>query len=798
VVDEPTRRSASKKPAAKKPAAKEAAAKPTSAAKKPPARGKLAVPPSIVELLSDETVLVTGVTGFLGQAVFERLLLDFPRTRIVLLVRAQLGSTGRQRVESLLPRPIFDRVREREGGHDGLLRLLDERVQVVEGDIAQEGLELPGGIDVVVHCAATVSFDPPIDEAFQTNVLGALRFYGSVLASGSRPHLVHVSTAYVAGSRKGVIPEATLDHRVDWRTEADLALRARRDVEAASRRPEILESFLAKAKKEHSRAGPQTVAEDAEDRRKDWVTKRLVNHGRSRARTLGWPDVYTFTKAMGERAVEELAAEHSVALSIVRPSIIESSYEHPYPGWIEGFKMADPIILAYGRGAIPEFPAIPEGIIDIIPADHVVNAMLAAAGHAPEPERPSYYHVSSGARNPLRIYGLYETVREYYQQHPLPERSRGEIKVPAWEFPGAIRVERVLSTAEKLVEVADKVVTHLPKSKKMRDLVVRVDRDRGKVEFVRRYSDLYGGYTEAEVIYTDDRALELFHALSQADRERFPFDAASVDWRYYLQDVHCPAVTAGLRALSSARVKPKVRIREREQLVLALFDMEGTILPSNVVESYVWSRLADLPWWEWPGELVDVFSKVPSYLMADRRDRGEFLRTFFRRYEGASVEGIDRLVDEVVNEFMLQKVSAAAVRRIREHREARHRTIMITAAAEPFVRPLAPLFDVVIAVELEVRDGVYTGFMTEPPLVGEARAAWLKRYAQQEGADLKQSYAYADSHSDLALLKAVGNPVVVSPDAALLRVARRRRWPIEDWAMSGGMPRVRFPKPAAR
>jgi alcohol-forming fatty acyl-CoA reductase len=257
-------------------------------------------------------------------------------------------------------------------------------------------------------------------------------------------------------------------------------------------------------------------------------------------------------------------------------------------------------------------------------------------------------------------------------------------------------------------------------------------------------------------------------------------------------------VTAGLRALSSARLKPQVRIREREQLVLALFDMEGTLLPSNVVESYVWSRMADLPWDRWPDELADVFGRIPSYLMADRRDRGEFLRTFFRRYEDATVEGIDRLVDEIVSEFMLQKLSAAAVRRVREHREAGHRTILITAAAEPFVQPIAPLFEEVVAAKLAVKDGVYTGYLAEPPLVGEARGAWLRRYAMLEGADLKSSYAYADSHSDLALLRAVGNPVAVSPDAALLRVAKRRRWPIEEWGMAGGMPRVRFPKPALR
>jgi HAD superfamily hydrolase (TIGR01490 family) len=751
---------------------------------------------SIVQRLAGKKVLLTGVTGFVGQAVFERLLKDFLDTKLAVLIRPQLGSSGRDRLNSLMPRPIFNALRDRVG-QEGIEPLLDERVEVIEGDLEQDLPTFPSDIDVVVHCAATVAFDPPIDEGFETNLLGAIRFYETVVAT-SRPHLVHVSTAYVAGVRKGVIPEATLDHKVGWRAEAELALQARKDVEAQSRKPEMLDSFLDKARKEHSRAGPMSVADDAEDRRKQWVDKRLVQYGRARAQTLGWPDNYTFTKAMGERAVEELAAGHDVPLSIVRPSIIESALTHPYPGWIEGFKMAEPIILAYGRGSIPEFPGIPEGIIDIIPIDMVVNALLAAAANPPEPKEPHYFHIGSGFRNPLQFLGLYEIVREYFEEHPLPERGRGEVKVPEWTWPGALKVERRLDTAEKLVDIADKVVSHLPKSKRMRDLVARVDRDKARVEFVRRYADLYGAYTEAEVIYTDDRTVELLRSLTPEDRERFPFDSAVIDWRYYLQDVHCPAVTLGLRMLSSARIKPQVKIREREQLILALFDMEGTILPSNVVESYVWARMADLEWFEWPAELFDVFSRVPSYLMADRRDRGEFLRTFFRRYENATVEGIRDLVDDVVAEFMLQKVSAAAVRRIRDHKAAGHRTMMVTAAAEPFVQPLAPLFDEVVAAKLEVRDGVYTGYLAEPPLVGEARAAWLRRYADKEGADLKLSYAYADSHSDLALLRAVGNPVVVSPDAALLRVARRRRWPIEEWGMAGGMPRVRFPKPAAR
>jgi len=755
-------------------------------------------PSSIVEALAGKTMLLTGVTGFLAQVVFERLLADFEQTRVVLLVRSQTGATSRDRVEYLFRKPAFDTLRERVG-QDGLMNMLDERVDVIDGDFGRGLPEVPAGIDVAMHSAATVSFDPPIDEAFMTNLQGAMNLYGGVIAGGSTPALVHVSTAYVAGVQKGVIPEGPLEHRVDFRLELELAMSARADVEAASRKPEMLNAFMDLARDEHSRAGPTTVADDAEDRRQKWVTKRLVEYGRTRARSLGWPDVYTFTKAMGERAVEELAAEANLPLSIVRPSIIESAYTHPFPGWIDGFKMADPIIRAYGLGQIPEFPGIPEGIIDIIPVDFVVNALLAVAANPPAPGEAAHYNVSSGSRNPLRFFEMYEWIRAYFEEHPLPERGRGEHKVPEWDFPGNLTVERMLRRAERLTDIAEQVVTHMPKSKSMRDAVRRVDRDKARIDFVKRYSDLYGMYTEAEVVYTDDRTLALFEALSAGDATKFPFDAATIDWKHYMKEVHSPAVTQSLRELSRRdRRGASVTIRERDEPVLALFDMEGTIITSNVVESYVWARMADLTPEDWPRELVSVFSRIPGYLQIDRRDRGDFLRTFFRRYEGASVEGIDRLVASHVAEFMLQKASAAAIRRIREHRAAGHLTILITAAAEPFVRPLSPLFDVVIGAELESRDGRYTGFMSAPPLVGEARAAWLRRYASLEGIELRHSYAYADSYSDLPLLRAVGNPVAVSPDASLYRYARRRRWPIEEWKMTKGMPRVRFPKPAVR
>jgi HAD superfamily hydrolase (TIGR01490 family) len=753
-------------------------------------------PPSIRDGLDGRHVLVTGVTGFLGMALFERLCADFPTTRVTLLVRGRYGSPPESRVREVMASNAFRELRARVGPEE-LDRILAERVTVLEGDVTGAMPELPGDLDAVFHCAATVSFDPPIDQAFQINVIGTRRLYEAVLASGSRPHLIHVSTAYVAGVSKGVVHERTLAHRVDWEAETAAAMSARASTEAASRRPEQLDGFLAKARAEHARAGPSVVAADAEERRTAWVDARLVEYGRARAQSLGWPDVYTFTKALSERATERFATEHGLPLSVVRPSIIESALGHPYPGWIEGFKMAEPIILAYGRGSIPEFPGLPEGIIDIIPVDLVVNAMLAVAARPPDAGEAAYYHVSSGSRNPLTYRGLYENVREYFQRHPLPERGRGEVKVPDWRFPGKLKVERRLRTGEKLLDRVDGVVSHLPRSTRVRGWVRQLDRERGRLEFVRRYADLYGAYVEIEVIYTDDEIRALWASLSDEDRRDFPFDASGFDWSRYLQDVHCPAITTAMRVVTPARPDPTVHVVPRADGVLAAFDMEGTLLDSNVVESYLWLRFTELPRRSWGGEVGAVLRSLPRYVGADRRDRGEFLRTFYRRYEGASVEGVESLVDDEVADLILRRLSPAAIRRIREHRAAGHRTVLITGALDCFVRPLRPLFDEIVAVSLEQRGGRYTGYLGAPPLVGEARAAWLRRYAEDTDADLRRSYAYADSHSDLPMLRAAGNPVAVNPDVALYRVARKRRWPIEDWKRMTGTPRVLVPEAQA-
>ncbi|WP_375406377.1 HAD-IB family phosphatase [uncultured Amnibacterium sp.] len=738
-----------------------------------------------VERLSGH-ILLTGGTGFVGQAVLERLLVSHPDTRISLLVRGKPGQSADDRVRKLLAKPVFRPWREAVG-RDEAARIFGERVTAIEGSLDAVPA-LPGDLDIVLHSASTVSFDPPIDEAFSTNVGGAAGIYGALLASGADPHVVHVSTCYVGGVRKGVLPEASLDHDADWRVESTAAAAARQRVELRSREPSVLKGLMAHARAQHGKEGPRAVAKAVEDARIDLVKRRLVAAGRVRAQSLGWTDVYTLTKALAERAAEELwGADHR--LSVVRPSVIESALQHPYPGWIDGFKVADPLIIAFGRGQLPDFPGVPDSVLDIVPVDFVVNAMLAAAATPPPAAEPRYLHVASGASNPLPFHAMYGHVHDYFTANPIPDTPGAE-RVPTWQFPGDRRVERAIRRAEVVVGAANTALDRLPSSKRTREWQRTMGRRERDVGNLRRISDLYRAYVGTELIFDDTNALAL-HARIPADRPTEGFDVTRIDWLDYMQRVHMPAVTQLMRVFSRSsgrdRTPPPAAAKALEQRtdVLAVFDLEGTVVESNIVQQRLWVLRAQGGQAAAVAEAGSIITRLPAYLAAERRDRGEFLRSFLRRYSGMPAARLESAVRGGYTDVLLEHTSVDALQRVREHRAAGHRTVLVTGSIGVLAEPLASLFDEVVAGTMHEEDGVLTGYLGAPPLVDEARGAWLARYAERGGFDLTGSYAYGDSVADLPWLSIVGIPTAVNPDARLARAALKRRWPIVDWPRGG-------------
>ena len=756
----------------------------------------------IAELLAGKKIAMTGVTGFIGEQMLWKFLTECPDTTTAVLVRRKGSLSATQRVASLLKKKIFKDIVDEAGSVE---ELMDARIDVIEGDLP-DAPELPRDIDVLVHCAGDVSFDPPIDAAFKTNVLGVKallkRFRESCSDENGNlvrvPHYVHISTAYTAGRRRGPIPEAAHPHEVDYEAETRAALAMTDLVEARSRTSEQLTALRKEAEKLHRRAGYLTTSEDTERRRLAWVKKELVAAGTERARSLGWTDVYTFAKAMGEAVVADLCRDMQV--SIVRPAIVESSLRYPHPGWIEGFKMADPIILAYGRGQLPEFPASPDAVIDIIPCDYVVNTIVAVCATQPKVGEPEFYHCSSGARNPLTFRGIYEHIRSYFSRHPYRD-GQGSHQLATWNFPGPEPVERKLWFAEKGVAIGNCLLSFAPRGKKTRAAAQALDKTAKQLDFLNRYLSLYGEYLQSELHFVDDCTLALHNSLHEDDRETFGFDSGTLDWTHYLEDVHAPAITDPVRRLEAARRRRKARSATYRDLkaaepgkVLAAFDLDGTVMTTNVIETYLWLRLPELSLTQRAGELMRVAAQLPNYLGAERKDRGVFLRQVYRRYEGARLDELERFVDERLTPFVLDRTSPDAVRRIREHREAGHTTILLTGVIRPLTRPFEGLFDHIVAADLATdADGVCTGFLTGPPMVGDSRAAWLTHYAGLHGIDLSASFAYADSHVDLPMLRSVGNPVAVSPDIGLMRAAKESGWSIIEWPSHALQPRWKLP-----
>jgi HAD superfamily hydrolase (TIGR01490 family) len=373
--------------------------------------------------------------------------------------------------------------------------------------------------------------------------------------------------------------------------------------------------------------------------------------------------------------------------------------------------------------------------------------------------------------------------------------------VPEWSFPGRGRVQRQLNQAKRVVDRGERLLQSLPLRGKQAALAARLEDRRIEVERALSYVELYGAYAECEAIYSVDNLLSMWDGADAADHEHFAFDPRAIDWPTYIREIHLPSV------VEHARVKTtpgKSRSEDRDTRLrgqvlsparhMAAFDLENTLIASNVVDSYSWLATRRLPADDRLRFIARTLKEVPGLLALDRRDRGDFLRHFYRRYEDAPLGQIDEDAAELFSALVLTKSFPAGIRRVREHRRLGHRTLLITGALSFVVEPLRPLFDEIIAAEMAVKpDGTYTGELTDVPPTGETRAQILADYCASENLALAESVAYADSTSDLPLLEAVGFPVAVNPETRLAALARKRGWLVEHWEKAPGGPRPLLP-----
>ena len=746
------------------------------------------------EAYRGKAVMVTGGTGFLGTALVEKMLRSLPALgRLYLLVRPSREKGAKERFEKdVLSSAAFSSLREELGG--AFAERVAEKVRVLEGDVHAESLglgpeellELSREVDVVIHSAASVVFDAPLDAAVSSNVRGTLGLLGLAKQWEKRPLFMYVSTSYVAGTQEGLIREEVPGGYSPNGTQLDASSEVAhldgvvREVEKASREKELASGLETEARRELGMVGEEAeVQERAEQLRRAWVRERLVERGNERAQELGWQDVYTFTKSLAERRVLEERGD--LPLVVLRPAIIESSIAEPQPGWIQGSRMADPIIMAFARGILREFPGDPESLVDIVPVDHVVNATLAVAarGLAERPTQPEVYQVASGERNPLRYRELYEHVREYFLANPLRDSGGRPVPVPEWGFPGRRRVEGRFKAELIGLKVAGVLTARMPEGHLKTDLRGRVARADKRARMNLYFSRIYGAYSNMKSTFSSARVHELFRALPEEDRRVFPFDIGEVDWKAWLQETHLPTITQ-----KPGRKKRRGAPEEKPGEVAAIFDVDGTLLASNVVSHYAWLKLRELPAALRPLWAATFIGRVPYYWLLDKISRAHFNRAFYKNYKGWKPARARRLGAESFSGYTLERLYPEAIDTLRAHKEAGHRVVLLSGALDFILEPFKDLADDVLSARLREENGAYTGELSGAPVAGEARARVLASFARRRNLDLSRSYAYADSISDLPMLEAVGIPVAVNPDARLRAAAKERGWQIKRWRKS--------------
>lgn len=523
----------------------------------------------VADSLAGRSILITGATGFLGQPLLEKILWVCPEVeRVYVLIRPKrmLGgriNTAQDRLErELFQSSVFDRLRSRYG--DQLEALLLEKIYAVAGDISQDGLginpeeraALEDQVEVVISSAAVVSFDAALDQALELNALGAKRV--TEFARGCKGAvLIHVSTAYVSGATNGRVPE-TIYHSASEISNGDpFPKRQFRDIQrdiehmqaliqqvrADARSPELDREFKIVLLKRFRRSRGGFNArrrEKIESIRRKWTQNRLAEEGMRWARQRGWNDTYTYTKALGEQMVTRYRGDMPTA--IIRPSVIESSIVEPSPGWLDGLRMADPLIAAIGKGRLKSLPLNPDVGIDLVPVDMVVNALLGSLPAVKSQGGLHVYQVATGAVNPITLGELYELVYRYFLSNPMLDREGQPIAVKRLRFqnPSTFRLQHRLKSVP--LDTAEKTLDRLAIFDSTHRFKRKLSAMRAARQRLYYYGEIYEPYLNLNCSFDVTNAQKLLDGLSGEDQRLFNFDVTSLNWRHYIQHVHIPGV----------------------------------------------------------------------------------------------------------------------------------------------------------------------------------------------------------------------------------------------------------------
>ena len=505
---------------------------------------------SVDSSLKGKQVFITGVTGFLGKAIVEKILREVPSVgKVHILVRGSARQSAYERcMEGVFQSSIFDVLRSTHGNQ--FQQLVDQKVHIVEGELTEPlfGLNptnfalLGSKLDLIINSAASVNFRENLDQALKINTL-CLNNIISLANYNSHEEAVtsvlQVSTCYVNGMNQGEILEKVAPPCSGLIPEIDHdTYEIKPVIQLFQTKIEVIKNRFPDANKQE---------------------QKLIQLGIQQSRHYGWNDTYTLTKWLGEQLLIQGLGKKN--LTILRPSIIESTVFSPVQGWVEGVKVADAMIYAYAKGRVSIFPGDTKGILDVIPVDLVANAAILASAqllqHAPENNQQAYniYQCCSGRLNPISL----EHFIEHFQQASL-EQFEDLPKL----FAGKPQ-EMFTIVSQKKFALYMKVFTTFTW---LKTSLARLAGSKSagkhllKIQTTTSLAMIFGFYSAPRYRFDSLQLEGLKTLFSQEEQKAFEVSANSYDWKTYLRDIHLP----GLHKYGLAdKIKPSTPEKESHE-----------------------------------------------------------------------------------------------------------------------------------------------------------------------------------------------------------------------------------------
>jgi len=562
---------------------------------------------SPTEIFEGKKIFFIGGTGFVGKVTLSMLLHNFPDIgKVYATVRARDQKESNIRFwTSIVTSPTFDPLREKYD--DGFKEFIKSKVVPVNGDVGNELLGLDekeakkimSDTDVIINGAGNVTFNPPLESALRTNVVGSNNII-KLARMMKKPRLVHVSTCFVAGNRSGPIWEneqvvgyfprkdeligTTFDVNREVDDCARLSEQARQEADDAVQHAKFRE--LARNRFIDEGRDPDDEAELKSAifrERKMWIRERTTELGAERAEYWGWTNIYTYSKSLAEQII---ASQDDIVKVLVRPSIVESANQYPFPGWNEGFTTTAPLILIALRGQ-PIIPVNEKLVLDIIPVDMAAGAILAAAMNAlVDPKPPLVFQASSGDSNPNDMKRIVGLVGLYKRQH-FEDKETGNklvnklagmvetqtVKQRTYELTSAPMLNKLAKRADELLDKASprwgggrigNIVSDLQKSVE--------SFERTTQETMDAFAMFKPFMIDNEYLYRSDNLRALMAMIREKEKDLLPWYPEKLDWYDYWLNVHFP----GMRKWVLPTLEEELKIQEKRSYtyrdLLDLFD----------------------------------------------------------------------------------------------------------------------------------------------------------------------------------------------------------------------------------